>query len=212
MGILTARLGELLTIAGLNAATLRSDRLRGIAVAAFGSERPVLEERCLLLDGVAWLIRDDLNERGMPHRGAATVTRAFWPEWAEAVARVEHRREPIVFAVAEREEGAWWCGNGRADKLADFVASQPPLKRLLCVNLADILDGMNKRAAKAGFDLSNGSYCLPPDDSTFVRWLKEFRAKRAAMQKLFDPLHAKVPPRPNAAQRAAIEALSCSLH
>ncbi len=122
---------------------------------------------------------------------------------------------PIVFAVAERDDGAWWCGNARADKLADFVteqSKQSPLKRLFVVNLARILDDMHKRAAKAGLDLTTGSVILPPDDPQLVEWLREFRARRDAVQRQFDPLHAKAPPRPSAAMRAQIEAMSCSLH
>jgi hypothetical protein len=212
MPILTARLGELLTITGLNASTLRSDRLRKSSVAAFGTDHPVLDERCLLLDGVAMLVRDALNAKGMARRAAAMVTRQYWPEWMEALAWVEDRKQPVVFAAAELEGNAgWWAGLGRADKLADFVAKQK-LQRLLCVNMARIKIEMDTRAAKAGFVTSGGRYCLPPDDPTFVQWAKEFRAWRDAAQRLFDPLHAKSPPRPSATQRRDIEAISCSIH
>ncbi len=161
------------------------------------------------------LVRDRLNDAGMVRRAAASITLAFWPEWTEALAYVGHPRLPIVFAVAERDDGAWWCGNGRADQLADFVAEQSkqsPLKRLHVVTVARILDDMHKRAAKAGLDLSAGSVILPPDDPQLVEWLREFRAPRDAAQRKFDPLHAKPPPRPSTAMRAQIEALSCSLH
>ena len=212
MPILTASVAELCVVTGTVPATLRSDRLRGQAVAAFGAEHPVLDARALLLDGVAWGVRDELNRAGMARRAAANITRGFWPEWAEALAWVEHRRQPYIFSAAEFEAGPWWCGCGRADKLADFVASQPPLKRLFTTNLAQLMLDMQARAGKAGLDLSEGSFILPPDDATFVQWLAEFRAHRAAVQKKFDPLHAKLPPVPSAAFRRSVEAVSCSLH
>lgn len=211
MPILTARLGELLIIADQNASTLRSDRLRHYAVAAFGAEHPVLEERCLLLDGVAMLVRDELARKGMARLGAATVTRAYWPEWTEALAWVEHKRAPIVFAVAELRGGGWWCAHGRADKLSDFVTNQP-LERLLCVNLAQIKIDMDTRAAKAGFDLSDGTYCLPPDHPVLVEWLKEYRDRRAALQRKFDPMRGKAPSPPSVAQRRVLQELTCSIH
>ena len=216
MPILHVSIGELLQITGTVPATLRSDRIRKHACAAFGTEHPVLESRVLLADGIAWGVRDELSRhglsRGLNRRAAANIARAFWPEWAEALSRVEHQRQPFIFSVAEREDGAWWCGCGRADKLADFVASQPPLKRLFCVNVAQIMVDMQARAKKARLDLSTGSFILPPDDPTFVQWLAEFRAQRDAVLKRYDPLHAKPPPALSAAQRRAIWGMSCALN
>src|SRR5438034_11783319 len=65
--------------------------------------------RWLLIDGVAMLIRDDLVRSGMSMRGAAMMTRAFWPEWTIALARIEHRDEPWLFTAAELSDGKWWC-------------------------------------------------------------------------------------------------------
>ena len=134
--------------------------------------------------------------------------RGFWPEWATALARVEHNREPYVFAVAEREDGAWWCGASRAETLAAFVTEQSPLRQLACVNVPQIKIDIDTRAAKARIDLRSGNYILPPDHPTLVEWLAEFRARRDAAQRKFDPLRAKAPPRPTAAQRRVIEGLT----
>jgi hypothetical protein len=209
MPILTATIGELCKLTDTVPASLRGDRFQGRACAAFGAEHPILEARVLLADGIAWGVRDDLNRSGLLRRAAANITRAFWPEWAEALSRIEHRGEPIVFSVAERrDDGVWWCGSGRADQLPDFVRAQPPLRRLFCVNVAQIMLDMTKRAERLNFDLSNGTFILPPDDPTFVSWMQEFRAKRDAVQKKFDPLHAKAPPL-TIAMRKSVEAATC---
>src|SRR5262249_35689504 len=163
MPILTVTLGELCTLTGTLPATLRSDRLRKQAVAAFGAEHPVLEARVLLADGIAWGVRDELNRAGLQRRAATNIARGFWPEWAEALSWVEHGRRPIVFTAAEREDGAWRCGSGRADELPKFVAEQSPLRRLFCVNIAQLVVDMQQRAAKARLDLSTGNFILPPD-------------------------------------------------
>jgi hypothetical protein len=219
MAILTCSQRELLQLTDISSLVYRQDKFRGQGVAAFGCEAPVLENRPLVLDAVACLVRDSLADQlprtGEQHRNrAAAFTRNFWPEWAEAVAWVEHHRQPIVFALAEREDGQWWVAPGRADTLADYVRDEwkkSPLRTLVCVNVADILDNIDKRAAKHGLDLRTGSVILPPDDPNLVAWLAEFRQWRDAIKK-FDPLHPKWPPRPNAAQRRAIEAISCTLH
>jgi hypothetical protein len=211
MPILTATLDQILVLTDTNAATLRGDRLRGNAVAAFGCERPLLDQRWLLVDGVAMLVRDDLS-KSMLRKGAANVTRAFWDKWAMALSRVEHERKAYVFSVAEQQDGPWWCGLGPANELADFVKTQPPLRKLIVVNLAQILLDMQRRATKAKLDISFGSVVPPPDDPSFVRWLEEFAKRREALQQKYDPLHAKPPKPPSVEQRRAIELMSCSLN
>jgi hypothetical protein len=212
MPILTAQLGELLPICALNGATLRSDRLRKASVAAFGAEHPVLEERCLLIDGVAMLVRDDLNRSGMVRRGAAMVARAFFDRWIEAVSRIEHRGEAVLFAVAEQTENVWWCASGLADQLPKFLANRPPLRRLFVVNIAEIMLNIRARAEQAGFDLSGGSFFQPPDDKLYLEWMREFSERRAAVQAQFDPLHMKPPRHPSAQQRRVIEGMTCRIH
>jgi hypothetical protein len=215
MPILTARLNELLVMTGINAATLRSDRLRKTSVAAFGVDHPVLEERCLLIDGVAMLVRDDLSRdasrAGMPRRGAAMVVRGFFDKWIEAVARIEHRGEDVLFVVAEQAEGIWWCGTGLAAQLPDFIRNQPP-RRLFCVNIAAILLAMRSRAEKAGYDLTGGSFFLPPDHELYLQWVKEFRERREVAQQQFDPLHMKPPRSLSVPQRRTIETASCRIN
>jgi hypothetical protein len=209
--ILQARQNELLVMTGTNASSLRSDRLRKVSAAAFGAERPVLVDRCLLIDGVALLICDDLRRSGMARRAAAMVVRGFFDKWIEAVARIEHRDEAVLFAVAEQSPGVWWCAAGLADQLPGFIRSNPP-RRLFVVNIAMIMLDMKKRAAKAGFDLSGGSFFLPPDHELYLQWTDEFRERREAAQAQFDPLHMK-PPRPlSAPQRRTVETASCRIN
>jgi hypothetical protein len=198
-------------VTGINHGTLRADRARGHACAAFGVAEPLLPDRCLLLDGLAWLIRDDLTDAAMNRRAAATMVMAFWPEWMTAAARLEHRREAVVFAAAEQEGNIWWCGSGLANQLRDFVSTGPLLRRLFVVNVAQLMADMERRAMEAGLDLSAGSFTLPPDDPVFVAWVAEFKSWRDAQQRKFDPLHAKPPPSPSARRRREIEALTCDL-
>ena len=71
---------------------------------------------------------------------------------------------------------------------------------------------MKKRAAKAGFDLSGGSFFLPPDHELYLQWTDQFRERREAAQAQFDPLHMK-PPRPlSAPQRRTVETASCRIN
>jgi hypothetical protein len=65
MPLLTAGLQEILVLTGTSHTTLRSQRRRGTAVAAFGTSEPLLDTRWLLIDGLAMLIRDDLTRSGM---------------------------------------------------------------------------------------------------------------------------------------------------
>jgi hypothetical protein len=55
------------------------------------------------------------------------------------------------------------------------------------------MQDMRSRADKAGFDLSGGSFFLPPDHELYLQWTNEFRERRDAAQKQFDPLHMKPP-------------------
>jgi hypothetical protein len=97
MPLLTAGLQEMPVLTATSHTTLRSQRHRGTAVAAFGTTQPLLDKRWLLIDGVAMLVRDDLVRSGMFMQGAAMTTRAFWPEWTIALAHIEHRDEPWLF-------------------------------------------------------------------------------------------------------------------
>jgi hypothetical protein len=210
MPILTCTLGQLLAMTGINDATLRSDRLRNYSVAAFGAARPVVDARCLLADGMAMRIHNDLS--GMLHRrAAAVVTRAFWPEWAEALARIEHRGEPVLFALGQLRDTVWWCGAGHADELPKFVAQQPPMRRLLTVNIARHKFEMEERAKMLCLDLSRGSFILAPDDARFVEWMTEFRQARDRAQARFDPLHLRAPRAPSARLRRSVAEATCPL-
>jgi hypothetical protein len=211
MPILTARLNELLVMTGVSGNNLRTDRLRGHAVAAFGAERPIFDDRCLLIDGVAMLVAADLRRSGMSRRGAAMVTRAFFDKWVDCVSRIEHRDEDVLFAVGEQSPGVWWCGAGLAGQLPSYLRSNPP-RRIFIVNVAAMMFNMRERAEKAGYDLSGGSFFLPPDHELYVQWTKEFRERREAAQEQFDPQHMK-PPKPlSVHQRRTIETSSCRIN
>ena len=216
MPMLTAGLQEMLVLTATSHTTLRSQRHRGTAVAAFGTTQPLLDTRWLLIDGAAMLIRDDLVRSGMFMQGAAVTTRAFWPEWTVALAHIEHRDEPWLFTAAELSDGKWWCASGLAKQLPEFVEGMPTEKvprRLFNVNIPQIMLDMEARAEKIGLDLSRGSFSLPPDHELLVSWMEEFRQWRRKSQEHFDPLHMKEPRPPTAKQRKAIEAVSCdALH
>jgi hypothetical protein len=215
MPILTGSLQEIRALTGVNHATLRSQRLRGTAVAAFGMIQPLLDSRWLLVDGLAMLIRDNLARSGMPMHGAVMTTRAFWPEWTEALAHVEHRGQAWLFTVAEISDGKWWCARGPATglpKLIQRMRLEDVPRRLYNVNIPKILLDMQTRAQKAGLDLSGGSVSLPPDHKLLLEWMEEFRRNRKAAQEKFDPLHMKEPPPPSARYRKAIEAAAWAIH
>jgi hypothetical protein len=202
-------LKTLLALTGINRETLKSDRLRGYSVAAFGAARSVVNERCLLVDGIAMLIHNDLS--GTLHRRAASVVvRGFWDKWAEALARIEHKNEPVLFAIGQSSETVWWAGSGLARELPLFVANQPPMQRLLTVNIARHKCNMEQRAEKLGIGLSTG-FILPPDDPRFVSWMAEFRRDRESRQEMFDPLHMKPPHSPSARLRKSVEEAACRL-
>ena len=99
---------------------------------------------------------------------------AFSINGSSASARIEHRGEDVLFAVAEQAPKVWWCGAGLAAQLPGFIRSNPP-RRLFVVNVEKIMLDMRERAKRAGFDLSGGSFFLPPDHELYQQWLKEFR-------------------------------------
>jgi hypothetical protein len=209
--ILTAKLHELLVMTGTSDNNLRTDRLRGYATAAFGAERPVMDDRCLLIDGVAILIAADLRRSGMSRGPAAMITRGFFDKWIECVSRIEHREEDVLFAVAEQEPKLWWCAAGAAAQLPGYLRSNPP-RRIFIVNVAAIMLGMRERAKKAGYDLGGGSFFLPPDHPLYQEWIADFAARRQASQDRFDPVHMK-PPKPlTVQQRRTIETASCRIN
>jgi hypothetical protein len=104
MPLLTAGLQEILVLTGTSHTTLRSQRRRGTAVAAFGTSEPLLDTRWLLIDGLAMLIRDDLARSGMSMQGATMMTRAFWPEWTMALAHIEHRSRVLRARNSESQD------------------------------------------------------------------------------------------------------------
>jgi hypothetical protein len=131
MPILSATFRQLITLTGENPSTFRSDRLRGNDVAAFGGKRSVLgPSKYLVVDGLAWKIRDALSDDGVKRHFAAMIVRGFSDRWLECVARIEHRNEVMMFACAEQAEKTWWCGAGLASELPAFLASSPPPRRL----------------------------------------------------------------------------------
>jgi hypothetical protein len=205
MAMGTAPLKDLLALTDINRETLKSDRLRGYSVAAFGLARPIIDARCLLVDGVALLIHNSLSGK-LHRRAAALVVRGFWDKWAEALSRIEHRHEPMLFAVGKHSETVWWAGMGPAQELPLFVA-ELPMEDLLMVNIARHKANMEQRAEKLGIALT-GPFILPPDDPRFIEWMTEFRKDRERRQEMFDPLHMKPPRAPSAGLRKSVEEAS----
>jgi hypothetical protein len=205
--LLACTVAQLRDLTGVNHASLRSDRMRGHSVAAFGGSESILRPRYLLVDGLAWLILDDLHHNGIRRLLAAMIVRGFSDKWLEAASRIEHRREAVVFAVAEQQEENWWCGAGLAAELPAFIASGPPPKRLFIVNVAGHMFSMQERALKAGLDLSVGSWVFPPDESTFVAWAHDFAARRESALR-----PGKLPPALGPHWRKTIEGATCILH
>ena len=54
-----------------------------------------------MIDGLAILIRDDFHRAGMKRMEAAWHVRAFWDQWGMAGARIEHRKESVLFAAVK---------------------------------------------------------------------------------------------------------------
>jgi hypothetical protein len=158
------------------------------------------------VDGIALLIHNSLSGK-LHRRAAAFVVRGFWDKWAEALSRIEHRHEPMLFAVGKRSETVWWVGTRPAQELPLFVARQPPMEDLLMVNIARHKANMEQRAEKLGIALT-GSFILPPDDPRFIEWMTEFRKDRERRQEMFDPLHMKPPRAPSAGLRNSVEGAS----
>ena len=79
---------------------MRNDRRHGQTVAAFGAAEPSHNNRYLLVDCVAMLIRDKLTKRGMKRKLAAWYVRAFSDQWLQGVSSVEHMDQAILLAVA----------------------------------------------------------------------------------------------------------------
>ncbi len=63
MPILRCTYGQLLRLSGTKAVTARSDRFQAQNCAAFGTWEPLRKDHCLLLDGIAWNIRNVLSKR-----------------------------------------------------------------------------------------------------------------------------------------------------
>lgn len=193
MKILKCTPNQLLILAGVNANTFRSDKLRGQAVACFGA--PDIGPEPLAIDAVALLVRDTLNISGLPRMAAATVTRAFWDQWATAVSASEHGGENYLFALGQLVGGTWWASAGPAERLPRFLDTRPPCKQLHVVNLPAILFEIRKRAKAARLDLSKGHFFLPRNHPVFSELIDSWVEWRARALEKFDPLHLpKVPP------------------
>jgi hypothetical protein len=213
MPILRCTYGQLLRLSGTNAATARSDRFQAQNCAAFGTWEPLRKDHCLVLDAVAWSVRNILSDKKrMKRRIAAAVVREFWPEWMTALAYCEFRHLPYGFVVAQYSERGWWASYGLATSLPKLIADLPPEEvpqRLFTVNLPRIIEDIQQRAKKSRLDISGGSFGLPPDNEHFREWADTAVRKRKAHQRQFDPLHAGKPFTPTAELRKLIAEGSC---
>jgi hypothetical protein len=198
---------EMLALTGENAATLRNDRRHGQTVAAFGAVEPSNHNRYLLVDCAAMLIRDKLNERGMKRQLAAWYVRAFADEWLKGLSRVEHLHHEVLLAVAHHGGGQWWAASGPKEEFIAFLKAQPKMPEQLCsVELAEVVDDIEKRADKAGIHL--GDFILPPDHPQLVKWTTQFRSARDKELALW----FKKPPRgPTERERQGYEDILCTI-
>src|SRR2546430_17427063 len=121
MPILPLTNRQLLALTNPTANQYRQDKFREQAVAAFGAAEPILEDRPLLVDAMAMIIRDD-PARSIPRRAAATTDRAFWGKRVEGTARVQARGGEVVFAVPAHSEGLRRRWAGPSQQLPTFVA------------------------------------------------------------------------------------------
>jgi hypothetical protein len=83
--------------------------------------------------------------------------RAFFDRWAEGVSYAEHSGQAIAFVVAEvdRRASPWICGVGPGDKLHEYIGSLPrPQRRVLLIELRDLLDGLRQRGTAAGVNMT----------------------------------------------------------
>jgi hypothetical protein len=196
---------DLFTVTGVNAATYRSDIFRGLGAAAFGTAEPLLENRPLGLDAVALKIRDKLNELGLKRKLAAVITRGFFDRWVEGVSFAEHAGQSIVFVVVELDpkkfgDRPWVCAVGPTAKLDDYIRTLPsPRRRILFVDLREMLDDIRKRGVKAGLDMS-AHFFVPPDHPALAEvrehwetWRAEHKLVGAVGEKhpKFDKSHRK---------------------
>jgi hypothetical protein len=210
MPILIVTPGQHVTLTGLNAATLRSDRARNLTAAAFGAREPLLIGRPLMMDVVSTCVVDKLARDGVPKKIAADTTRGYFDYWMTSVALVEHKGEDRVFVVSEldkRKTGGrdWHAAEGPKDALPKLVAdlqATGALRRMHVVDIAEIIREIRKRADDALIDLSLGSFFLPVEHRLFIAWREEFRQWRVQAF----ARHSAVARRFDKSQIAAIEA------
>jgi hypothetical protein len=216
MTLLTCNFRVLRILTGLSHSTVRSDRQRQCDVYAFGLREPLVENRFLLLDGVAWLLRDQLMRYGLLRRQAASVVLQFWPEWMQAVSWTEHRNEVTLFTVCEYEGNKCSAGYGSGANLQQVIGEllrRHVPRRMLFVDLGSILTTMTRNGQKGGWNLHNsGSFCLPLDHPQFVALLREAQKRRSSRQGEFDLLKLTTRPfTPTPQLRKIILEGSCAL-
>lgn len=183
MGILTTTTSRMLILAGKKPNSYRGERARRQVAAAFGAAEPVLRGCTMVVDAVALCIVDDLAAQGLARRQAAHIVRTFFDRWIEAVSRIEHNNEAIVFTVCELDPAVcdgndMRVGIGPADGVTEFKLSLLGLKRMVIVNVAQIMHDVEMRGRAASLDLTVGDFFLPPNHPLFVEWIADFRRWR----------------------------------
>jgi hypothetical protein len=202
---------QLLTLTATGSQQYDQDRFREQQVGAFGANEPPVTNRPLLLDALAMVIRDDLAKSISPRRAASNIVRGFADQWQNALAHIEHRGQAWLFMAAQQSETVWFCAAGPKEGLPAFVAMQQnraPLRRIIVVDIAALMEEIAARAKQAGLDLSQGTYYVAPDHPFHVEWANEFRQWREAKLRQFDPFYKKInPPRLSARHRNAVQEL-----
>ena len=207
MSVKSFSLQEMLALTGENAATVRNDRRHGQTVAAFGAAEPSHNNRYLLVDCVAMLIRDKLTKRGMKRKLAAWYVRAFSDQWLQGVSSVEHMDQAILLAVAHLGDEHWWAASGPSEEFLAFLKGLPkPPEQLYTVELVEVMDDIRKRAQKAGIHL--GDFFLRPDQPQFIQWTTAFRNAR---EKELAQWFKNQPRSPSERERRAFEDVLCTI-
>jgi hypothetical protein len=187
---------DLFTVAGINSATYRSDLFRGQGAAAFGTAEPLLQNRPLGLDAVALRIRDGLNDLGLSRKLAAVITRGFFDRWVEGVVHADHDRQSIVFVVVELDPKKlvhpWVCAIGPDAKLDDYIRGLPaPQRRVLFIELRDLIDDIRNRGMEAGLDMS-APFFVSADHPVLAEIKQHWESWRAE-HKIVGAVGAKLP-------------------
>jgi hypothetical protein len=172
--------------------TFKSEMNRGTAALAFGTKRALAGGKYLDVDVFAHDLRGEIA-KSFSLKAAATIVCSFDDQWLEGVSRADRERDPIFFVIME-------SGDKLSEPLKEFTGAERegivatagtleelgkilrgPKKtipeRLICINMKSILQGIRRKAAALGIDLS-APFCPDTDDPGFKKLCREIRESR----------------------------------